>query len=306
MNLGVFAWWGVFIVTIPVLFAAMYAPTVLIYLTAALLPWLVLRRWRWRFAALVAIGSVALVALAGPLWLTAKAVREAAAWTADDREARVPIIVGDTAALLESGGPYCSDACTVMLLDRGVAAVLLGTAGATHPPDSAILARLRLVVRGEAPCPAARWPAEGNGDPGRVEALHGRLAEVFGSDRCLIIDTAPLRDASLVYTDHWLEQDASSAGDARWPQLVTNRWRSEALVRRGDGLVMQARRSRACVIRLKAPLALWPEVGADTSEPARWGAIASRCPLVMRDTPALIDDVNIVGPPKTSQDTGES
>lgn len=297
MNLGIFWWWGVFIVTIPVLFAAMYAPTLLIYLTAALLPWFILRRWRWGVAALVAIGSVALVALAGPLWLTAKADREAAAWTASDREARVPIFAGDTVALLESGGPYCSDACTVMLLDRGVAAVLLGTASATLPPDSAMQARMRLVMRGKAPCPAARWPAEGNGDPGRVEALDGRLAEVFGTDRCLIIDAAPLRDASLVFTDDWLEHDS---GDDRWPQLVTNRWRSEALVRRGGGLVVQARRSRACVIRLKAPLALWPLAGADTSEPARWGAIASACPMVLRDTPALIDDASIVGPPQTS------
>lgn len=65
MAWGVFGWWIVFIVTIPFVFGAFFAPTLWLYLTPALLVWLLLRRWQ-TLGVFAAGGAMALVAVGVP------------------------------------------------------------------------------------------------------------------------------------------------------------------------------------------------------------------------------------------------
>lgn len=293
MMLGVFWWWIVFVLTIPLVFAAWYAPTAWLYLTAALLPWLALRRRSHAIAGIVSLVAVAGVGFGLP-WLMNRAImNEAADWVAGDRPGFATIMPGRTVALLDDlSGEYCSRDCVALLLDRGAAAVLLGDGGALQLDPQRSLARLRLVARGARPCTAARWPADSYNPTGRVEDLDRRLGEVFGSERCLVIDRAPTSLADMVFV-HRIERQGPRGADSqgRWPRLFDRRQRAEALVRQGPGQALLARRSSACVRRLSTPLTVWPMSGADTSTPAHWGK-TGECPdlvfdnMLFRQTPA--------------------
>ncbi len=270
MLLGVFWWWGVLIVTIPMLFAAYYGPTIWLYLTPSLLVWLALRRRSVPLAAVASLGAMLFVAMGVPWLLNRAEARAAAGWPAGDRKGTVAIPPHSRVALLDDlRGTYCDDKCVALLLDRDADSVLLDTPGPAPLDLGRAVARLRLLPRGDPPCPAARWPADAENPIGRVEDLGRRLGEVFGSDRCLIIDRGPLTEATLLFV-HRFEHGLRDNPDDRWPRLGNPRWRAEALARDGAVMAVLARKSWTCLRPLSTPLMLFPLTGADTSNPATW------------------------------------
>jgi hypothetical protein len=191
MTMGVFPWWGLLIVTIPVLIYALIAPGLFLYMSAVIVPLLLTRR-RYRRAGWAA----ALLLVAGlAVWPPWQSQRETAAAldfaVAVDRGDKLALPRGGTLALL-SGMETCSVSCIEALRDHGVAAVLIGD-GRTDPLGAATLPRARLVPAGGQPCPplgqTARqldwvWPEQAK--------------ELAAAGLCVVVDTAPLASADLV------------------------------------------------------------------------------------------------------------
>lgn len=192
MWLGIFGWWGILLVTIPVLLYALIAPGLFLYTSAIIIPLLLTRRrFRpagWGVAALL-VAALAVV----PPWQSARET-EAALTRAvtDDRGDKVTLPRGGTFAML-GADETCVPGCLEALRDHGVAAVLIGDGRTIDPLRPVTLPRLRLVQSGGQPCPdvgkTARelswiWPEQAK--------------PLAAAGLCLAVDTAPLAGADLV------------------------------------------------------------------------------------------------------------
>jgi hypothetical protein len=264
LFLGVFWWWGLLIVTIPILIAAILAPTLWIYLTLALMVWLTFRS-RPRVALSVGAGAFLLVGLAVPAAINAhldSKVRKAAA---NDRGAPVQLGPnGGTVAWLMGGAadakPYCDSDCLRFLVTGRAQAVLVGRALRGLPEAGQAYMRLRLVPWSEDR--GCVWP------PGIEHHLYGpHLNLILRQNLCVAMDKAPLGTARLIFTAQYSPSRFSSE---RVPTLGLTVRRFEAYAWRAGQPVLRYRRSEALAPKLGPLLALLPLQGADIGTPADW------------------------------------
>lgn len=257
MWLGIFGWWGLLIVTIPVLFHALIAPGLFLYMSAVIVPLLATRRLfrpaGWGVAALL----VAALAIA-PAWQSARDTEAAlAAAVADDRGGKLRLPRGGTLAMLGTA-EICEYSCLKALRDHGVAAVLIGDGRTVDPARAVALPRMRLVPSGGQPCPpmgkTARelnwtWPENEK--------------ELAASGLCLAVDMAPIASADLVQRfSYRMEGEASRAVKVS---------RMEAWIRRPAGLERVLRRTQANKDRVILPAIYLAPVIADNGRgPPGW------------------------------------
>ncbi|WP_156255120.1 hypothetical protein [Sandarakinorhabdus oryzae] len=259
MLMGVLWWLALLIVSIPVLLAAVAAPTLALYLSAALLAWLPLRSHPARgriavFAALLVVGLA--VPTAMNLYLGSQ-VRAAAA--ADTGE---PVVLGPgggTVAWLEDDRAYCSTQCLRFLITGRVQAVLLGPALTGPPASGQRTVRLRLVPRsGDRDCPMS---------PGVEELVGVYYLSLIDPDLCVAIDQAPLSAARLIFN---VQFQRARRWDAKLPSLGHNMRRVEVFGWQAGRPVLMFRRTKAETRKVGLPLALLPPQVADDEKPADW------------------------------------
>lgn len=257
MLFGVFWWWVIFILTIPFVFAAYFAPTVWLYLTPALLAWLLLRhRPRWGLSA--AAGAVALVAIGVPVLINARIDSLIFAVSREQTGAPVSLRGVRAVALLDDYfGSFCSYGCERFFVTGRADTVLIGLAG-TAPLDPArLLTRVRKLPSGGKPCPL---PAK--------DHMLVRDALRFAPEFCLVFDSARLDSADIVVID---ARSPIHRGMQRLPQLPFVRRVQQVVQVRDRRLVTLFRRSRGSGNYVGIPLSLWPYSGADTPTSAFWG-----------------------------------
>lgn len=250
MWLGIFGWWGILLVTIPVLLYALIAPGLFLYMSAVIVPLLLTRRrFRavgWGMAALL-VAALAVL----PAWRSAQLAETGlAAAVAGDRGEGLTLPRGGTLALLgleES----CSGACLQALRDHGVGAVLIGHGPSVDPDRPAVLPRVRLVPSGGRPCPpvgkSARqidwvWPED--------------VKKLAAAGRCALVDTASLASADVVqrYVYGGEGNPADRIGITRILGWVRREGRLDLVLRRTHALT---RRVNPPAIYL-APVWPWP------------------------------------------------
>ena len=132
LFLGVFWWWGLLIITIPVLIAAYVAPTLWIYLSLALAAWLPLRS-RPDLGYVVAAGTLLLAALGVPAAINAHLDSEVRKAASGDRGTPVRLGPnGGTVAWLTGNSgdtkPYCDNDCLRFLITGRAQSVRIGPA----------------------------------------------------------------------------------------------------------------------------------------------------------------------------------
>lgn len=257
MWLGIFGWWGILLVTIPILLFALIAPGLWLYLTAIILPLLATRRrFRpvgWGLAAVLVLALAVL-----PAWQSARDTEAGlAAAVADDRGDKVTLPRGGTVALLglEEG---CSPGCVEAMRDHGVAAVLVGAGQQVSPGQAINLPRMRLVPAGGKPCPPVGQNER------EIPWIWPELAkELAAANLCLVTDKAPLASADLIIRYRY-----GVEGESGRAVVAT---RIEAWSRRGGQLAPVLRRTQANsgVVRMPA-IYLAPVVADNGRSPANW------------------------------------
>lgn len=258
MTLGIFWWWAMFIVTIPVLVVAAAAPTIWIYLSAAIISWFALRRWTFAAGLAAVIVSIALGFGASAV-LNHQIGNSAQAAVANDSGAPVNFEGAETVAFLDRyDKDFCSYGCQRFLITGRAGAVLVGEPG---PLDTArILVRVRVVPSQSKPCPAL--------SPLDLTHALGPDARRFAPKACLVVDTAQLKTAALILS----VTKAPLRGDAqRLPALPLVIERQEVAAFRDGRPTTLLRKSCAHGNFIAAPLRLIPLQGADTSAAAYWG-----------------------------------
>jgi hypothetical protein len=255
--LGIFGWWGILLVTIPVLLYALIAPGLFLYMSAVIVPLLLTRRrlrpLGWGVAALL-VAALALV----PPWQSALATRAGlAAAVAGDMGDTMALPRGGTLAML-GVEENCSPACRAALIDHGVAAVLIGDGRTTAPDRPVILPRLRAVASGGQPCPPVGKTAR------QIPWIYPEsLGPLEAAGRCLVVDSAPLASADVV-------QRFSYGGEVHSGAMVGVS-RMEAWARRDGRLVLVLRRTRAIMQQVNVPAVYLPPVYSDIGRgPAGW------------------------------------
>jgi|JI8StandDraft_2_1071088.scaffolds.fasta_scaffold39128_3 hypothetical protein len=264
LYLGVFWWWAVLIVTIPILIAAVIAPTLWIYLSVALLAWMPLRS-RPRLALAVGACALLLVGLGAPAAMNARLKSAVAQAAASDRGAPVRLGPGGGTVAWLTGQPsdvrpYCTDDCLRFLITGRAQAVLIGSALRGPPVAGQIYMRLRLVPWSE---------SEGCVLPHGIERhLYGpHLNLIVRQELCVAMDRAPLHSARLVFSAmddgpwHWREQ---------LPALRPAVKRLEAYGWQASAPVLLFRRSQVRASKLGGLLVLQPEQGADIGTRTDW------------------------------------
>jgi len=257
MKLGIFGWWGILLVTIPVLFYALIAPGLFLYMSAVIVPLLATRRLFRPAGWAVAVLLVAALALLPP-WQSARDTEAAlASAVADDRGDKLRLQRGSTLAVLASA-EICEPACLKALRDHAVAAVLIGDGRTVDPARAITLPRMRLVPSGGQPCPPVGktvrelswiWPED-----------EKKLA---AAGLCLAVDAAPLASADLV-------QRFSLGIEGKGNAAVRVK-RMEAWVRRPAGLERVLRRTQANKDRVILPAIYLAPVVADNGRgPPGW------------------------------------
>ncbi|MBU6166437.1 MAG: hypothetical protein KGQ52_09920 [Alphaproteobacteria bacterium] len=255
--LGIFGWWGLLIVTIPVLLYALIAPGLFLYMSAILLPLLLTRRGLrpagWAAAAML----VAALAIA-PAWQSARDTQAGLAGAvAGDRGDRITLPRGGTVALLGLV-ENCDLACIEAFTDHGVAAVLIGDGRTTDPARPVTLPRMQLVPAGGQPCPPVGKTAR------QIPWLYPETEQkLAGSGRCLLVDTAPLASADVVQRYSYGGEDHAGA--------TVGITRMEAWVRRDGRLAPVLRRTHAVMQQVNYPgIYLAPIIADNGRGPADW------------------------------------
>ncbi len=253
--LGIFGWWGILLVTIPVLLFALIAPGLFLYMGAVILPLLATRhRFRpagWAGAALL-VAALALL----PPWLSARETEAGlAAAVAGDMGVRVALPRGGTLALLGLA-ETCDSTCIQAMRDHGVDAVLIGDGRSIDPARPATLPRLRLVPAGGRPCPPVGKTAR------QLDWLWSEDQErLAAAGLCAVVDSAPLASADLV-------QRLSFRRDGDFGPVIT---RMEAWARRDGRLLPILRRTHAKAEQVVLPAVYLAPVVADNGRgPAGW------------------------------------
>ena len=256
MAIGVFPWWGLLIVTIPVLIYALIAPGLFLYMSAVIVPLLLTRRRHRRAGWAAALLLVAALAVLPP-WQSQRDTAAALDFAvAADRGSTLALPRGGTLALL-SGMETCSVSCIEALRDHGVAAVLIGD-GRTDPEGAATLPRARLVPAGGRPCPPLGQTAR------KLDWVWSEQAKALAAaGLCVVVDTAPLASADLVMRFFYDMEDTP------WRTVQVTRiegWR------RHDGRLQPVlRRTQARAGHVMYPaFFLAPVVGDNGTGPANW------------------------------------
>lgn len=191
--LGVFGWWWALIITVPLIYYALIAPGLFLYMSAILVPLLLTRR---RFRPLGwAAAALLVAALAAWLpWQTARQVEQGlAAALAGDFGGAVAVPAGGSVALLGHMDEGCRMVCRDLLLRHRAAAVLIDERKPHYPLTPRALPRVRLVPSAGKPCPPAGQTA------GKVDWVWPEDATAFAAiGACAIVDTAVLTSADLV------------------------------------------------------------------------------------------------------------
>jgi hypothetical protein len=257
MKMGIFGWWGILIVTIPVLFYALIAPGLFLYMSAIIVP-LLLTRQRFRPAGWGVAALLVAVLATAPAWQSARDTETALATAVgDDRGDKLHLPRGGTLALLGIT-ETCETSCIKAMRDHGVAHVLIGDGRTVDPARAVMLPRMRLLPSGGQPCPPMGKTAR-------------ELDWVWRDDKqklaaaglCLAVDTAPLASADLV-------QRFSSGIEGKGNTAVRAK-RVEAWVRRPAGLERVLRRTQANKDRVILPtIYLAPMVADNGSGPPGW------------------------------------
>lgn len=259
MLMGVFWWWIVLILTIPFVYGAFYAPTFWLYLTPALLIWLMLRR-RPIAAVLAAGAALTLIAVGVPTLLNRRLAAQVGSAAASDIGGPVAVgTAGGTIAWLAGDEEYCSSECLRFLITGRAKAVLLGpTLQGPPDPDRAYL-RIHLVPwSDDRGCPL----------PAGVEKMvYVQNLRLLDPEQCAAFDRVPLATARLVFNaDLYSWQKRNE----RLPSLRPQLRRVEAYQWQAGRPTLVYRRTDARAPRVAMPLGLWPYNGADTSVPAQW------------------------------------
>ncbi len=264
---GVFWWWIALIVTIPFGFGAFFAPTLWLYLTPALLVWLLLR-WRLRLGLYAAGASMAVVAVGVPNVMNRQleaTLREAVASDSGN-----PVAIGDTGGAiawlqgedepLPGADAYCGYECLRFLITGRAQAVLIGPALRGLPDPDRQYLRIHLVPwSDDRGCPL---PA------GVKDLVHVPHLSLIDPDKCAAFDRVPLRTARLIYN----QQQPARQNDIHAPFLGVSLKRREIYGWQAGRPKLLTRRTDASAPKVTVPLALWPYDGADTSTPAQWGS----------------------------------
>ena len=254
MWLGIFGWWGILLITIPVLLYALIAPGLFLYMSAIIIPLLLTRRrFRpagWGVAALL-VAALAVV----PPWQSALDTRAGLAGAmAGDRGETVILPRGGTLALL-GAEENCSPACLKALRDHGVAAVLVGDGRTTDPERQVTLPRMRLVPAGGRPCPAVGKTAR------QIDWIWPETArELATAGLCLAVDSAPLASADLVQR-LWYGGEVHAGAMVGITRIL-------AWERRDGRLALVLRRTRAIMQRVNFPALFLPPLIADSGTSA--------------------------------------
>lgn len=255
---GVFWWWVMFIVTIPLVFAAYFAPSLWLYLTPALLIWLALRR-RPYTAGLTATAAIALIAVGAPTLMNSHLAAQIRRAAASDRGSPVAVgTAGGTIAWMNGKEEYCSSDCLRFLITGRARAVLTGPALQGPPDLNRPTLRIRLVPwSDDRGCPL----------PPRVkELVHVAYLALIDPDQCVAFDRVPLRTARLIFNQQWPSRHA----DEKLPSPRISLHRQEVYAVQNGQPRLLMRRTDARSPKLAVPLLLWPRNGADTSIPAQW------------------------------------
>ncbi len=290
MQLGVFWWWAVLIITIPILFVAYHAPTAFLYFTLAAAPYLVARLFKsgwadWRTLLSGALLAVA-VGTAVPYFANRATAAAVAALDAADTAIVVRLPPGGTIALLDDGSgsgkslEQCGDDCQRLLFSGAADTVLLGPADALTKAD-------RFVTRHAfVPLASGCRPYL---LPERVDTLRRKEA-VADQDRQLATRLADYAVAGLCLRstrERGVDADvaivrslrlAEPRGNDFMPRLVTIMPPTtiEMLCRVAGRWQTVAHRSSYDYRRMTMPLTLFPLSGADDSVPAHWGGTTVR------------------------------
>lgn len=255
--LGIFGWWGVFIVTIPVLLYALIAPALFLYMSAIIVPLLLTRRrFRpagWGVAALL-VAALAVL----PAWQSALATRAGlAAAVAGDMGETLTLPRGGTMALLGLE-ENCSPACLKALRDHGVSAVLIGDGRTTDPDKPVTLPRARLLPAGGRPCPPVGKTAR------QIDWIWPETAkELAAAGLCPVVDRAPLASADVVQR-YWYGGEVHAGA-------MVGITRISAWERRDGRLEPVLRRTQAIMQRVNLPAVyLAPVIADDGRHAADW------------------------------------
>lgn len=262
--LGIFGWWGILLVTIPVLLYALVAPGLFLYMSAVIVPLLATRRLFRPAGWGVAVLLVAALALLPP-WQSARDTDAALATAvADDRGDKLLLPRGGTLAMLGTA-EICEPGCLKALRTHGVAAVLIGDGRTIDPARAITLPRMRLVPSAGQPCPpvgkTAReldwiWPEQAK--------------ELAAAGLCLAVDTAPLASADLVQRFFYgIEGQAGRTVRVK---------RIEAWIRREAGLERVLRHTQANRDQVMLPAVYLAPVIADNGRgpPGWWSETQQR------------------------------
>lgn len=255
--LGIFGWWMILLVTIPVLLYALIAPGLFLYMSAIIVPLLLTRRrFRpagWGVAALLVVALAVL-----PAWQSAIDTKAGlAAAVAGDNGDKVTLPRGGTLALL-GVEENCSPACLRALRDHGVAAVLVGDGRTIDPEGQVTLPRVRLVPTGGRSCPPVGKTAR------EIDWIWPETAkELEAAGLCMVVDSAPLASADLVQR-FWYGGDVHAG-------VMVGMTRISAWVRREGRRELVLRRTRAIMQRVNFPaIYLPPLIGDDGRGSADW------------------------------------
>jgi len=269
LTMGVFWWWGVLIVTIPILLFAFAAPTLLMYLTIVFLPYVVARLrlapGRARGFLLAGVAAAVFVGLVVPVWSNWQVTQELKRQRAlSFGEIGVSVPRGTVALLSDShlgfkdSTPYlaCSFQCLELIESELVEAVAVSTAAALARTGEPVML-YRIVDRDR----CDPYPTGGN------LMLH---VTDKGEDFCFAVsrhakvgvDLALVEQTRRVY-------GKGSVGLSVVP--VTPPFTMELLVSSGDRLVPVARRVQTTHWRMHLPLWISPRNGADQESPTRFG-----------------------------------
>ena len=266
---------------IPLAWLLWQMPTVFLYLTAAALIYLPLRRRSRRVGVAAAVGIVGLAVIAIPVIGNRQAERLVEAEAARDRGGPVLLPPGKRVAYLYDWGPDfdwnssgCEDICQRLLLSGVAGEVLLGDVSALQ--GGRTLTRYWIGPRRGSACPAPRLSKAyaderdvGRDAPFPRPFLSKALPRLLGEGRCLYEAKASVDEADIVLFSQFLPMiEADGLSLIR----LTHLERNAVFIRSGGRLQEVMRRSFAEGARLTVPLALdAPEV-FNTYKPARWRA----------------------------------
>lgn len=271
-ELGVLMWLGV---TIPFIIALFALPTLWLYLTVAAVPYVMLRHWSERGAALISLGLALGLGVLVPVLNRSRLPQAVQNVTATDIGGPIKVNGSQTIAYLSTyaSSDACDEHCQRLLFSGAAGAVLVSRTPAGDRPDGTTeVARFWIGPRrGQCQTPrittAFATDADVSGQNRPLIAM--KLGDLYAEDKCFFEDRTTLASADVILVQSFYRNGHQRVFDGRL--LPVDLEQRIATFRREDGgfrKVMQ--RSYGTMRYLMIPLIAIPAISVDTYKGGGW------------------------------------